>query len=179
MPLKIYDRTQQTAIPSADEIRAALKLILKDATFSHSPKLTIFLAYVVETTLEGHGDRLKAYTIALDGLGRGADFNSERDAIVRVHAIRTRRALQRYYASAGAEDAVIIDLPRQRYVPAFRRRSVPTALPFTVVARSLAAGMTRLTSRRYQTVSAWIEKRLRVRARRNGLVANRTKSGGC
>jgi hypothetical protein len=178
MPLTTYDGTQQTAAPSAVEIRAALKHILNDATFSHSPKLTIFLSYVVETTLEGHGDRLKAYTIALDGLGRGADFDSETDAIVRVHAIRTRRALQRYYASAGAEEAVIIDLPRRRYVPAFSRRTVPAALPFTAVTRPLAANMTTPTSRRFQTVRAWIEKRLRVRIRRNGLVANRTDAGG-
>ena len=178
MPLKTCDGPQQAAAPSAVEIRAALKLILNDATFSHSPKLTMFLSYVVETTLEGHSDRLKAYTIALDGLGRGADFNSETDAIVRVHAIRTRRALQRYYASAGAEDAVIIDLPRRRYVPAFSRRPVPAAPPFTMVARPLAADMIRRTSRHFQTVRAWIEKRLRLRARRNGLVANRTDARG-
>ena len=163
MRLNAYDRTEQTATPSALEVRAALRHILDDAAFSHSPKLSVFLSFVVETTLDGHGDRLKAYTIALDGLGRGANFNSERDAIVRVHAIRTRRALQRYYESTGAADRVIIDLPRRRYVPAFSRRPVPAAPPLTVVARSIAAGMTRLTSRRYQSVSAWIERRLRVR----------------
>ena len=142
--LVLYDTTQQTAAPGAAEIRAALKLILMDAAFSHSPMLTAFLSYVVETTLEGHGDRLKAYTIALDGLGRGADFNSETDAIVRVHAIRTRRALQRYYASAGAEDAVIIDLPRGRYVPAFSRRSPLPATPLIAFCR----GRLRPTRRR-------------------------------
>jgi hypothetical protein len=161
--LVLYDPIQQTAALGAAEIRVALKLILMNTVFSHSPKLTAFLSYVVETTLEGHSDRLKAYTIALDGLGRGADFNSETDAIVRVHAIRTRRALQRYYASAGAEDPVIIDLPRGRYVPAFSRRPLCSrSAAHRVLPQSLAADTTERTLSHDETVSAWIEKRLRV-----------------
>jgi hypothetical protein len=163
--LAFNDTTQQAAVPTAVEIRAALKLILTDAAFSHSPMLAAFLTFVVETTLEGHGNRLKAYTIAVDGLGRGPEFNSDTDAIVRVHAIRTRRALQRYYQSAGAEDAIVLDLPRGRYVPAFSRRAASAgSAARRVLPQSLAADTTPLTLSRDQTVSAWIEKRLRVLA---------------
>jgi hypothetical protein len=133
---ELYSPTQQAAAPSAGEIRAALKDILMSSAFSHSPMLTAFLTFVVETTLVGRGDRIKAYTVAVDGLGRRPDFNPETDAIVRVHAIRIRSALKRYYASTGAEDAIIVDLPRRRYVPTFSRR--PTAPP-TGLPRLLAA----------------------------------------
>ena len=129
------------AVPSASEIRAALKHILISAAFSHSPMLAAFLKFVVETTLAGGGDRIKAYTIAVDGLGRGADFNPDTDAIVRVHAIRVRRALKRYYAVAGAEDTIIVDLPRRRYIPIFSRRLLPAAgmaVPLNILPRSLA-----------------------------------------
>ena len=136
---KLYSPTQQAAAPSADEIRAALKDILMSSAFSHSPMLTAFLTFVVETTLVGRADRIKAYTVAVDGLGRPSDFNPETDAIVRVHAIRIRNALKRYYASVGAEDAIIVDLPRRRYVPTFSRRpAAPPSGPL-ILPRLLAA----------------------------------------
>src|SRR5476649_1702230 len=86
----LYNMAQQT--PSPDEIRAGMKLIVAHAAFLHSPMLTAFLSFVVDTTLNGRGERLKAYTIALDGLGRDAGFNPDSDAGVRVHAFRVRRA---------------------------------------------------------------------------------------
>ena len=161
--LELDAPARQTAEPNAVQIRAALKVILGSAAFSHAPMLTAFLTFVVEATLNGHGDRLKAYTIAVDGLGRKPNFNSDTDAIVRVHAIRTRQALKRYYMSAGAEDAIVIALPRRRYVPAFSKRLPLPETPRIVLPRFLATGTkTTLTSSHDQAVSAWIEKRLRA-----------------
>jgi hypothetical protein len=85
---------------------------------------------VVEAALAGCADRLKAYTIAVEALGRGENFDPQTDPIVRVEAVRLRRALAAYYAGPGAHDPLIIELPRGRYVPTFRRarRSAPRQL---------------------------------------------------
>jgi len=88
-----------------------------------SPQLTAFLRFVVEAVLEGNSDRIKGYVIALEVLKRGAKFNPQIDPIVRVEATRLRRTLERYYASAGAEEPVVITLPRGTYVPTFTRRA--------------------------------------------------------
>lgn len=66
--------------------------------------MTSFLLFIVETTLAGHGNKLKAYTIAMEALGCGTDFDPQTDPVVRVEAVRLRRALARYYSGAGCND---------------------------------------------------------------------------
>jgi len=107
--------------PTADEVRAALDRIAASDAFRACPQLVAFLRYVVEATLRGGQDRIKGYTIAVEALGRGDDFNPQDDPIVRVEAMRLRRALQRYYANGGRNEAVQIVLPVGSYVLAFRR----------------------------------------------------------
>jgi len=107
--------------PSADEIRGALGRMAASEAFRASPQLISFLRYVVEATLRGEQHRIKGYTIAIEALGRTADFDPQSDPIVRVEAIRLRRTLTRYYANGGKYDPVAIDLPTGSYVPLFRR----------------------------------------------------------
>lgn len=109
--------------PSAQEIRAALERVVASEVMRSSPQLTAFLRFVVEAVLEGHSDRIKGYVIAVEVLKRGARFNPQIDPIVRVEATRLRRTLERYYAGAGADDPIVIALPRGSYVPTFARRS--------------------------------------------------------
>ena len=104
-----------------DEIRRQLVRIVGSAPLIGSLRLTRFLTFVVKATLAGEGARIKAYTIAVEALGRGSDFDPQADPIVRVEAGRLRTALARYYADAGRDDPVTIELPRGSYVPTFRR----------------------------------------------------------
>jgi len=109
--------------PSAQEIRAALERVAASEVMRSSPQLTAFLRFVVEAVLEGNSDRIKGYVIAVEVLKRGAQFNPQIDPIVRVEATRLRRTLERYYAAEGAEDPIVIALPRGTYVPTFTRRA--------------------------------------------------------
>lgn len=56
------------------------------------------------------------YAIAIDALGRGADFDSRVDAVVRVQIGRLRRQLDRYYETEGrsADRRIIIPLGSHR-----------------------------------------------------------------
>jgi hypothetical protein len=109
--------------PGAQEIRAALERVVASDVMRSSPQLTAFLRFVVEAVLEGNSDRIKGYVIAVEVLKRGAQFNPQIDPIVRVEATRLRRTLERYYAGEGAEDPIVIALPRGTYVPTFTRRA--------------------------------------------------------
>ncbi len=109
------------AIPAAD-IHKQLDRILESTHLRGSLRLTRFLKFVVETALAGKPKSIKAYTIAVEALDRGCDFDPQRDPIVRVEAGRLRQALARYYAGAGRDDPLLIELPRGTYVPLFRRR---------------------------------------------------------
>jgi tetratricopeptide (TPR) repeat protein len=107
--------------PDANEIRAALEHMAASEEFRGSPQLVSFLRYVVESRLRGAQDRITGYTIAVEALGRGDDFDPQTDPIVRVEATRLRRALNRYYDNGGKHDPFVIELPLGTYVPVFRR----------------------------------------------------------
>jgi hypothetical protein len=77
--------------------------------------------------LTGRPDAIKEYNIAVEGLGRGGDFDQKKDSIVRVEAHRLRRRLAEYYQSLGADDPIEILLPPGTYVPIFRPRNPPVA----------------------------------------------------
>jgi PAS domain S-box-containing protein len=115
--------------PSAVEIRAAIERIVASDSFRLSPQLAAFLRFVVEATLRGEGERIKGYTIAVEALGRGEDFDPQADPIVRVEAGRLRRALEQYYAGPGAADLIAVEVPRGRYVPKFRYRHAEQPIP--------------------------------------------------
>ena len=125
--------------PTPDEIRAEVERIIASEVLSRSPQLGAFLRFVVEATLAGKADRIKAYTIGVEVLRRDTKFDPQADPIVRVEATRLRRALERYYAGPGIGDATVVDLPRGSYVPAFGRRQAPlsrSALTLAVAART-------------------------------------------
>ncbi len=108
-------------------VRQQLSRILTSPDFSVPERLRHFLTFVVEETLAGRGDRIKAYTIAMLVLGRGEDFDLINDPVVRIEAGRLRRAIERYYLLAGRNDPIVIDIPKGTYVPTITLRSaVPT-----------------------------------------------------
>lgn len=96
--------------PSSEETREQLARIVASSGFRGSLSLTRFLRFVVEATLAGKADTLKAYTIAIEALGRGDDFDPQGDPIVRVEAGRLRSALARYYTGPGRDDPVVIEV---------------------------------------------------------------------
>ncbi len=109
--------------PSRDsaEINLALSRVVSHNNMKKSPKLRAFLEFVVNETLAGRGDRLKAYSIAISALGRSAAFDSVSDPIVRVEASRLRRYLKNYYDTDGLNDDIRITLPTGSYQPVFER----------------------------------------------------------
>jgi hypothetical protein len=111
------------------EIRATLDILLNRPPFARSPKLASFLRFVVDEELAGQGNALKAYTIATQALGRGADFDPTLDPSVRVEAGRLRRALDECYAQAGADLGVRIRIPVGAYRPHFERPAPEPAAP--------------------------------------------------
>lgn len=104
---------------NTESIRGELQRILASTDFEASERNRHFLRYVVEETLSGRAERIKAYTIATSVFGRDASFDAQVDSIVRIEAGRLRRALERYYLTAGRADGVRITIPRGGYVPVF------------------------------------------------------------
>jgi TolB-like protein len=119
---QIFGAALGTGPPGSDECRLALERILKSPEFSASDRDRRFLEYVVNEALAGRANRIKAYSIALEVFGRDSSFDAQNDPIVRVEAGHLRRALERYYLTAGQADPVFIVIPKGSYVPTFKSR---------------------------------------------------------
>ncbi len=107
---------------SAQVEKTALNRVLDSADFDATARERNFLKYIVEETLAGRADRIKAYSIALEVFGRDASFDPQNDPIVRIAAGHLRRSLERYYLTAGSNDPVVITVPKGGYVPEFEVR---------------------------------------------------------
>src|ERR1700691_6572220 len=101
------------------EEKAELEAVFASGIFNRAPGLAHMLNYVCTKYFEGQSDQVKEYNIAVEALGRPADFDQKRDSIVRVEAHRLRRRLSEYYDGEGASHRIKIVLPSGQYVPQF------------------------------------------------------------
>ena len=102
---------------SPDRVKAQLERILASPEFMAGRRLRQFLRYVVEQTLNGRSGSIKQYTVAVEALGYGADFDPQSNPTVRIEAGRLRRALDQYYFTEGISDPIRITIPKGSYTP--------------------------------------------------------------
>ena len=104
---------------SKEEKLDQLNRVLRSRALTGSDSLKSFLRFVVEKAVENQDSQLKEYVIATEVFGRNDDYNPQVDSTVRVQASRLRTKLKEYYATEGAGDRVLIDLPKGHYTPIF------------------------------------------------------------
>ena len=82
-----------------------------------------FLEFVVEQTLSSPNEPLKEMIVGTELYSSREDFDPRLSAAVRVDATRLRAKLREYYASEGAADHFVIELPKGSYTPVFRENT--------------------------------------------------------
>jgi hypothetical protein len=90
-----------------------------------SESLCHLLEYLASHSVEEQGSSVKEYQIATEVFGRPPDFDPRLDSTVRVQTSRLRAKLAEYYAGPGAQDAVVVEIPRGAYSVAVHERAVP------------------------------------------------------
>jgi len=108
------------------EIFEWLAKVRSEALLKGGQRRYDLLDYVVREELEGRGQNLKAYAIAIDVLGRTEDFDPATDSIVRVEIARLRDALELHYARSSGTSEPKIVIPKGSYRPSidFSARTV-------------------------------------------------------
>jgi len=76
--------------------------------------------------LDFPGEPLKEYKIATEVFGRSSDFDPQLDSIIRVQAGRLRSKLSKYYETEGANDPIVVELPKGSYVLSFHHHGKAT-----------------------------------------------------
>lgn len=103
-------------------VERQLAKILASPSFSNSARLSRFLRYTVEQSMNGRSHELKEYLLGLDVFDRPESFDPRTDSVVRVEAGRLRAKLRQYYDGEGRDDQLVIDLPKGHYAPTFTMR---------------------------------------------------------
>ena len=121
--------------PDVDAVRAQLERILASPGFANADRLSRFLRFVVERTLDGEGDQLKEYRLGTEVFDRPSDYDPRLDSIVRVEARRLRSKLAEYYEGPGRRDPTVIRVEKGGYVATFE-----TAIPSPTAAAAEPLG---------------------------------------
>lgn len=100
-------------------IAEALSAALESEGLLNAPQLSAFLSHVVCESLAGRAERLNAYAVATEALGRDEAFDPQADPLVRVTARRLRQALDQHNRTGPSAGGVRIELPRGGYAPRF------------------------------------------------------------
>lgn len=140
---------------SEAQIRAQLDRMLTSKLFKMSRRQRDFLNHVVDSSLEGRADRLKEFSLGIDVFERDDSFDPSVDSIVRVEASRLRGKIREYYGGDGADDPVVIEIPKGHYVPTFRladaanrdRRQKYRAVIYVAIAAAAIAGWSMYSQR--------------------------------
>ncbi|TXH71810.1 MAG: hypothetical protein E6Q83_00920 [Thiothrix sp.] len=107
---------------SKESIQLELERILASELFVGKKQAGKFLQYIVNETLEGRGERITQYGIAIEALGKPLDYCPTESPAVRVEAGRVRKLLEEYYADEklSSQHACQITLPLGGYTPVFK-----------------------------------------------------------
>lgn len=119
--------------PDAELIRKQLDRVLASPQFFRSERLRRFLRFVVEAALDGEVERLKETNIGVEVFDRNPSYDPKLEPVVRVEARRLREKLERYYASEGRDDRIVILLPKGGYVPQFQTKVVEMSAHATML----------------------------------------------
>jgi hypothetical protein len=101
---------------------AQIEKLLGSHSLHGSESLCKLLRYLANQSLDHPGTSPKEYQIATEVFGRPKDFDPHLDSMVRVQAGRLRSKLAEYYASEGADDQILVEMPRGTYAVTFHDR---------------------------------------------------------
>jgi hypothetical protein len=107
-----------------DQIEEQIQRILDSDGFRNADVVQRLLRYLAAKSISGAGDRMKEYTVAVEGLGKPASYDPQKTSSVRIQAGRLRQKLADYYSGVGKEDAILLEMAKGSFHLTVRRRSI-------------------------------------------------------
>jgi hypothetical protein len=104
--------------------QAQIQRIIQSKAFRTSELHRNLLQYLSEKSLSGTADGLKEYTVGLDVFAKPASYDPRQESVVRMHVARLRQKLAEYYRTEGADDLVIVDIPKGAFEVKFEPREI-------------------------------------------------------
>ena len=113
----------------ADDRRLLVERVAASLYFNRSSRLRHLLVYLTDRVFENETAEIHEQEVGAKVFGRQADYDTAADNTVRVHASMLRKRLELYFAAEGADEELILEIPKGNYAPVFRVRNRPLAAP--------------------------------------------------
>lgn len=120
---------QLREVPDTDICWALLERIASSSYVKRASRLKELLLYLGECSLKDGLEAIHEQRIGVDIFGRSADYNTSDDNIVRTTVSELRKRVAAYFDGEGANETLLVEIPRGSYVPVFRYRSAKTQIP--------------------------------------------------
>ena len=106
------------------ELLALLDRVSRSPQLRRASRLRELLLYIGKQSVERGRTDLHEQEIGCSVFGRPSYYDTSQDNIVRVNATELRKRLESYFATDGAHEAWVLEIPRGGYSPVFSRRTV-------------------------------------------------------
>jgi hypothetical protein len=106
---------------------ALLERIAASPQLRRATRLQELLHYLGKRSLNDHCETLHEQTVGVEVFGRPDGYDTSADNIVRTSVSELRKRIDAYFSAEGAGEALIMEIPRWNYIPAFKHRPVQSA----------------------------------------------------
>src|SRR5258707_13369720 len=104
--------SQGNGVKIVEERRLLVERIASSPYFTRSARLRELLLYLNERVLEDGADEIHEQEVGHKLFGRPRDYDTTADNIVRVHASTLRKRLEQYFSAEGADEPLILEIPK-------------------------------------------------------------------
>src|SRR6201982_3611241 len=118
-----YIKVTGVSLTERAQFQAEIQSLVASHALHGSESLCKLFRCLGKQALDHPGVPVKEYQIATEVFGRQADFDPQLDSMVRVQAGRLRGKLAEYYNTEGANDQLIIEVPKGSYAIAVHERA--------------------------------------------------------
>jgi len=117
--------SQNKEAPDTEACWSLLERVVASPPFKRTARMREFLLYVGRRSLKEDCDQIPETEIGSEVFGRPVGYDTSADNIVRVIATDLRKRVEAYFEAEGAQEPLILDIPRGSYKPVFHYRAVP------------------------------------------------------
>ena len=107
----------------AEECWKVMERAAASAQLKRAARAREFLFYVGTKSLKEGYSEIHEQEIGHAVFGRDQDYETSLDNIVRVSATDLRKRIEAYFATEGADEPLVFEIPRGSYFPVFRWRA--------------------------------------------------------
>ena len=123
-------RYKEPPAEAAVEREELVHRVASSSTFERSPRLRAFFLHVCRCALDNKPEGATEQQVGICVYDRPPGYNPNEDNIVRSQARLLRLKLEHHFANEGKDEAIVITIPKGRYLPVFETRSEqPVILP--------------------------------------------------